>query len=169
MQVQVLLQQLKAQQKQGQPAPHQQQPAQQAALPAQQVAGSEQQQAAVPQQHQPGNLPWRDLNQLRTQLDLARLPQQLVTGSRCAVETVTPVFPLETAAWQAALQRDNLHPLSLDGWRVLTLLVCRFIPSADGINQNLLLLLHGLGDTPTGFTGAAVTHAHAAQRSRLPA
>jgi predicted esterase len=30
---------------------------------------------------------------------------------------------------------------------------CRYIPSPDGVNQNLLLLLHGLGDTPAGFTG----------------
>jgi hypothetical protein len=35
-------------------------------------------------------------------------------------------------------------------------LVCgsQYLPSADGINQNLLLLLHGLGDTPAAFAGA---------------
>jgi hypothetical protein len=29
----------------------------------------------------------------------------------------------------------------------------QYLPSADGINQNLLLLLHGLGDKPAAFTG----------------
>jgi hypothetical protein len=34
-------------------------------------------------------------------------------------------------------------------------LVCgsQYLPSADGVNQNLLLLLHGLGDKPAAFTG----------------
>jgi hypothetical protein len=29
----------------------------------------------------------------------------------------------------------------------------QYLPSPDGINQNLLLLLHGLGDKPAAFTG----------------
>jgi hypothetical protein len=34
-------------------------------------------------------------------------------------------------------------------------LVCgsQYLPSADGMNQNLLLLFHGLGDKPAAFTG----------------
>lgn len=32
-----------------------------------------------------------------------------------------------------------------------------YIPSADGVNQNLLLLLHGLGDKPAAFSGEHIT------------
>lgn len=66
-------------------------------------------QAQQPLQQQ--QLPWQQLRALRATLDLQRLPQQLVVGSR-------------------------------------------YLPSPDGVNSNLLLLLHGLGDTPKAFTGA---------------
>lgn len=80
------------------------------------------QEAPQQQQQQQGpsisRLPWQQVNQLRSQLDLKLLPAQLVVGSR-------------------------------------------YIPSPDGINYNLLLLLHGLGDTPAAFTALA-------QRMALP-
>lgn len=52
-------------------------------------------------------------------------------------------------AASAAELTAKQHPLHL---------ACRYIPSPDGINQNLLLLLHGLGDTSAGFTGEGGTN-----------
>jgi hypothetical protein len=54
-------------------------------------------------------------------------------------------------AQQQQQQRGNLNLKLLPSQLVVG---SQYLPSPDGINSNLLLLFHGLGDRPAAFTGA---------------
>jgi hypothetical protein len=87
----------------------------------------------------------------------SRSSTQIIQPTQCAEVTqqhqqATPAA--QSLPWQ---QLCALRP-TLDLSLLPRQLVCgsQYLPSADGVNQNLLLLFHGLGDKPAAFTGVII-------------